>query len=81
MQDKAHPRVSNDDIRATGQQPTPPFADVSNSILQPWAAEALRKLSAETLSGRPFIPQLATCRLRAKSDGTVISQRCAQAGP
>jgi len=62
MQDKAHPRVSNDDFRATGQQPTPPFADVSNPILQPWAAEALRKLNAETLSGRPFISQLATCR-------------------
>ena len=62
MQDKAHPRVSNDDFRATGQQPTPPFADVSNPILQPWAAEVLRKLNAETLSGRPFISQLATCR-------------------
>ena len=62
MQDKAHPRVSNDDFRATGQQPTPPFADVSNPILQPWAAEALRKLNDQTLSGRPFISQLATCR-------------------
>jgi len=62
MQDKAHPRVSNDDFRATGQQPTPPFADASNPILQPWAAAALRKLNAETLSGRPFISQLATCR-------------------
>src|SRR3569832_296847 len=62
MQDKAHPRVSNDDFRATGAQPTPPFSDVSNPILQPWAADALRKLNAETLSGRPFISQLATCR-------------------
>jgi len=62
MQDKAHPRVSNDDFRATGQQPTPPFSDVSNPILQPWAAQALRKLNAETLSGRPFISQLAVCR-------------------
>ena len=62
MQDKAHPRVSNDDFRATGQQPTYPFADPSNPILQPWAAQGLRKLNAETLSGRPFISQLATCR-------------------
>jgi hypothetical protein len=62
MQDKAHPRVSNDDFRATGQQPTYPFADTSNPILQPWAAQGLRKLNAETLSGRPFISQLATCR-------------------
>lgn len=62
IQDKAHPRVSNDDFRATGQQPTYPFADTRNPILQPWAAEALRKLNTETLSGRPFISQLATCR-------------------
>ena len=61
-QDKSHPRVSNDDFRATGKQPTPPFADTSNPILRPWAADALRKLNAETLSGRPFISQLATCR-------------------
>jgi hypothetical protein len=62
LQDKAHPRVSNDDFRATGRQPTPPFSDASNPILQPWAAAALRKLNAETLSGRPFISALATCR-------------------
>jgi len=62
MQDKAHPRVSNDDFRATGRQPTPPLADTTNPILRPWAAEALRKLNAETLSGRPFISQLAVCR-------------------
>jgi hypothetical protein len=62
MQDKAHPRVSNDDFRATGQQPTPPVSDLSNPILQPWAADALRKLNAETLSGKFFISQLATCR-------------------
>ena len=32
MQDKAHPRVSNDDFRATSQQPTYPFADTRNPI-------------------------------------------------
>ena len=62
MQDKAHPRVSNDDFRATGKQPTPPFADANNPILQPWAADSLRKVNAGTLSGRPFVSQLATCR-------------------
>jgi hypothetical protein len=61
MQDRAHPRVSNDDFRATGKQPTPPFADASSPILQPWAADSLRKVNAETLAGRPFISQLATC--------------------
>ena len=62
MQDKAHPRVSNDDFRATGKQPTPPFSDAGNPILQPWAAQALRKINAETASGRPFISALAVCR-------------------
>ena len=37
MQDKAHPRVSNDDFRATGQQPTPPFIIVQ-AATQPTAA-------------------------------------------
>lgn len=61
MQDRAHPRVSNDDFRATGKQPTAPFADAGNPILKPWAAESLHRLNAETLAGRPFISQLATC--------------------
>ncbi len=62
MQDKAHPRVSNDDFRATGKQPTPPLSDPGNPILQPWAADSLRKVNAETLSGRVFVSQLALCR-------------------
>jgi hypothetical protein len=76
MQDKAHPRVSNDDFRATGQQPTPPFADASNPILQPWAADSLRKLNARN-TVRPVLhlaardlPASRRARFRAVADDT-----------
>src|SRR4051812_7993892 len=39
--DPAHPRVTNEDFRLTGKQPTFPVADISNPILQPWAREEL----------------------------------------
>jgi hypothetical protein len=42
-QDPAHPLVSNDEFRRTGRQPTMPVADLSNTILQPWTREELRK--------------------------------------
>src|ERR1700682_1338960 len=41
--DPAHPRVTNEDFRLTGKQPTFPIADLSNPILQPWAREELKK--------------------------------------
>src|SRR5690242_2464103 len=34
QQDPAHPYVGNDEFRKTGRQPTMPFADLSNPILQ-----------------------------------------------
>src|SRR5215471_7726879 len=49
MQDPKYPLVTNDDFRATGRQPTYPLGDATNPILQPWAAERLRKVNAETL--------------------------------
>ena len=61
-QDPKHPLVTNDDFRATGRQPTYPIADTTNPILQPWAAERLRKVNAETLSGKPIVSQHAECR-------------------
>ena len=43
QQDPAHPYVGNDEFRRTGRQPTMPFADLSNRILQPWARAELQK--------------------------------------
>src|SRR6266550_3870342 len=49
--DKAHPYVPN----FTGKQPTYRVADLSNPILQPWAAERMRKSNEEVLAGKvPF---------------------------
>jgi len=62
MQDPKYPLVTNDDFRATGRQPTYPIGDPTNPILQPWAADAIRKINAETLSGKPIISQHAECR-------------------
>src|SRR5579863_3415787 len=50
MQDKKYPRVTNDDFRATGKQPTYPIADVTNPILQPWTADVIRKFNAQALA-------------------------------
>jgi hypothetical protein len=62
MQDPKYPLVTNDDFRATGRQPTYPLGDATNPILQPWAAERLRKVNAETLTGKPIVSQHAECR-------------------
>jgi hypothetical protein len=62
MQDPKYPLVTNDDFRATGRQPTYPIGDATSPILQPWAAERLRKVNAETLSGKPIVSQHAECR-------------------
>jgi len=59
--DPAHPRVSNDDQRATGAQPTFPMGDPNSPILQPWAREVLRKHNALVLSGKPAFPPQASC--------------------
>lgn len=50
-QDPTHPRVTNDDFRRTGQQPTPALADLASPILQPWAREELRKHNELARSG------------------------------
>ena len=62
MQDKKYPRVTNDDFRATGKQPTNAIGDATNPILQPWAADMVRKFNATALSGKPVISQHAECR-------------------
>lgn len=62
MQDPKYPRVTNDDFRATGKQPTNAIADLTNPILQPWAAEVVRKVNARALAGTPVVGQHAQCR-------------------
>jgi len=61
MQDPAYPLVSNDEFRATGRQPTFPIGDARNPILQPWAADAIKKRNALILSGTPVYSLHASC--------------------
>jgi hypothetical protein len=56
--DKRHPYVDNGAARRTGTQPTYRVADLGNPILQPWAAEQMRKSNEEVLAGKvPFRPR------------------------
>ena len=48
--DPAHPRISNDEFRATGKQPTRPLADLTNPILQPWVRAELKKRNDAVLA-------------------------------
>ena len=61
MQHPKYPRVSNDDYRVTGQQPTFAFADLDNPILQPWAREVVRKQNDLVQSGKPAYSLHASC--------------------
>jgi hypothetical protein len=51
-QDPANPRVTNDEFRRTGRQPTLAMADLGNPILQPWTREELRKHNALARAGK-----------------------------
>src|ERR1700704_2175255 len=42
-QDPAHPYVSNDESRATGQQPTQRISDIGNPNLKQWAKDVMKK--------------------------------------
>ena len=59
--DPAHPRVTNEDFRLHGKQPTFPVADLSNPILQPWVKEELRKRNERILAGKPAYTRPASC--------------------
>jgi hypothetical protein len=61
MQHPDYPRVSNDDYRVTGKQPTFAFADLDNPILQPWAREVVRKQNDLVASGKPAYSLHASC--------------------
>ena len=51
-QDPARPYVGNDEFRKTGRQPTMPFADLSNPILQPRTRNELQKRNELVLAGK-----------------------------
>jgi hypothetical protein len=60
-QDPRFPRVSNEEFRATGRQPTLAMADAENPILQPWVKEELRKRNAVVQSGKGGLSRNASC--------------------
>src|SRR5438270_4658568 len=59
--DPEHPRVGNDEFRASGAQPTFPVADLNSQILQPWVREKLRQRRDVILAGKPAFPRQASC--------------------
>jgi hypothetical protein len=59
--DPAHPRVTNDDLRARGAQPTFAMGDANSPILLPWAREVIRKHNDLVMSGKPAFPRNASC--------------------
>jgi hypothetical protein len=61
VQHPKYPRVTNDDYRATGQQPTFAFADIDNPILQPWARDVIRKQNELVASGKAAYSRHASC--------------------
>jgi len=61
QQDPAHPYVTNDEFRVTGRQPTEQLADLSASILMPWAKDVVRKRNELVLAGKPANPPHASC--------------------
>jgi len=61
QQDAAHPYVTNDEFRVTGRQPTEQLADLSASILTPWAKDVVRKRNELVLAGKPANPPHASC--------------------
>jgi len=61
QQDPKFPRITNEDFRRTGQQPTLPMADLASPILQPWTKEELRKHNLLIQSGRGGLSRQASC--------------------
>src|SRR5437764_11540839 len=55
--DSAHPYVSN----AIAPQETVKIADITNPILQPWAAEQMRKANDEVLAGKVGFTARSRC--------------------
>ncbi|MSP93792.1 MAG: hypothetical protein EXR00_00860 [Alphaproteobacteria bacterium] len=60
-QDPKFPRVTNEEFRRTGRQPTIALADLNAPILQPWAREELRKQRELVQSGKGGTSRQANC--------------------
>src|SRR6267143_1139607 len=59
--DPAHPYITNVAAAASGKQPTFRVADLTNPILQPWAAEQMRKANQDVLAGKVAFTADARC--------------------
>src|SRR5215472_3791548 len=60
-QDPAHPYISNDESRVTGQQPTQRISDLSNPNLKQWAKDVMKKDNEEVLAGK-FAFRATACK-------------------
>jgi hypothetical protein len=61
-QDPAHPYISNDESRATGQQPTQRVSDLSNPNLKQWAKDVMKKDNEEVLAGKFAFTARSACK-------------------
>src|ERR1700747_2650318 len=60
-QDPAHPYISNDESRLTGQQPTQRISDISNPNLKQWAKDVMKKDNDEVLAGKFAFTARSSC--------------------
>src|SRR6516164_543448 len=61
-QDPAHPYISNDDSRVTGQQPTQRISDISNPNLKQWAKDVMKKDNDEVIAGKFAFTARSACK-------------------
>jgi hypothetical protein len=61
-QDPAHPYISNDESRITGQQPTQRISDLSNPNLKQWAKDVMKKDNEEVLAGKFAFTARSACK-------------------
>jgi hypothetical protein len=61
-QDPAHPYISNDDSRVTGEQPTQRISDIGNPNLKQWAKDVMKKDNDEVLAGKFAFTARSSCK-------------------
>jgi len=61
-QDPAHPYISNDASRVTGQQPTQRISDIGNPNLKQWAKDVMKKDNDEVLAGKFAFTARSSCK-------------------
>jgi len=61
-QDPAHPYISNDESRVTGQQPTQRISDIGNPNLKQWAKDVMKKDNDEVLAGKFAFTARSACK-------------------